>query len=84
MTIRCVFVHSKSQNVVVHVVKPDNVGVEVAWGVDPTCISLRAQLPPIQHCSQAEAGGTCTWDVLSCPDSRNASMVPVGAVERDM
>ena len=84
MTIRRVFVRSKSQNVVVHVVKPDNVGVEVAWGVDPTCISLRAQLSPIQHYSQADAGGTCTWDVLTCPDSRNASMVPVGAVERDM
>ena len=84
MTIRRVFARSMSQNVVVHVVKPDNVGVEVAWGVDPTCISLRAQLPPIQHYSQADAGGTCTWDVLTCPDSRNASMVPVGAVERDM
>ena len=60
MTIRRVFVRSKSQNVVVHVVKPDNVGVEVAWGVDPTCISLRAQLPPIQHYSQADAGGTST------------------------
>ena len=84
MTIRCMFVHSKSQNVVVHVVKSANGGVRRWHGVLGGWHDGRAQLPPIQHCSQAEAGGTCTWDVLSCPDSRNASMVPVGAVERDM
>ena len=84
MTTRYVFVHSKSQNVVVHVVKSANGGVRRWHGVLGGWHNERVQLPPIQHCSQAEAGGTCTWDVLSCPDSRNASMVPVGAVERDM